>query len=140
MARAERAPGRPQPMVIIAACSSSAHHLDLLSDRYSFSSKPAAQPYCSAVAAMLCRGIRAAKILSQSIKAERSRGAQSPGERPTPPRKLETVRPGVQVSTPARQTGLRVRPDDVPSCYETKQAGLGRTFLTAYTSTHHGHT
>jgi hypothetical protein len=73
-------------MVIIAACSSSAHHLDLLSDRYSFSSKHAAQPYCSAVAAMLCRVIRAAKILSQSIKAERSRGAQSPGERPASPR------------------------------------------------------
>ncbi len=37
LARAERAPGRPQPMVIIAACSSSAHQLlDLLSDRCSF--------------------------------------------------------------------------------------------------------
>src|SRR5215469_11537759 len=36
-ARAERAPGGPQPMVIIAACSSSAHPLlDLLSDRCSF--------------------------------------------------------------------------------------------------------
>ena len=36
-ARAERAPGGPQPMVIIAACSSSAHQLlDLLSDRCSF--------------------------------------------------------------------------------------------------------
>ena len=89
---------------------------------------------------MLCRGIRTAKILSQLIKAERSRSAQSPGERPAPSRKLEAVRPGVQVSTPARQTGLRVGPDDVPSCYETKQAGLGRTFLAAYTGTHHGHT
>ena len=89
---------------------------------------------------MLCRGIRAAKILSQPIKAERSRGAQSPGESPAPPRKLEAVRPGVQVSTPARQTGLRVRPDDIPSCYETKQAGLSRTLLAAYTGTHNGHT
>src|ERR1700722_9988038 len=36
-ARAERAPGRPQPMVIIAACSPSAHQLlDPLSDRYVF--------------------------------------------------------------------------------------------------------
>jgi hypothetical protein len=140
MARAERAPGRPQPMVIIAACSSSAHHLDLLSDRYSFSFKPAAQPYCSAVAAMLCRGPRAAKILSQWVKAERSYGTQGPGERPTPPRKLEALWTGMQVSTPARQTGLRVGPDYVPSCYETKQAGLGRTLLAAYTGTHHGHT
>ena len=127
-------------MVIIAACSSSAHHLDLLSDRYSFSLKPAAQPDCSAVAAMLCRGPRAAKILSQWVKAERSCGTQGPGERPTPPRKLETIWTGMQVSTPARQTGLRVRPDHVPSCYETKQAGLDRTLLAAYTGTHHGHT
>ena len=45
-ARAERAPGRPQPMVIIAACSSSAHQLlDLLSDRCSLLAlKPAIQP------------------------------------------------------------------------------------------------
>jgi len=53
-------------MVIIAACSSSAHQLlDLLSDRCSISRYAyAVQPDCFA-AVMLCRGFRAAKILSQ---------------------------------------------------------------------------
>src|SRR5208282_4227246 len=89
---------------------------------------------------MLRRGVRAAKILSQWGKAERSRGTQGPGERPPPPRKLKARRAGMQVRTPARQPGLRVGPDDVPSRYEAKQAGLDRTLLAAYTGTHHGHT
>ncbi len=46
----------------------------------------------------------------------------------------------MQVRTPARQPGPRVRLDDVPSCYEAKQAGLDRTLLAAYTGTRHGHT
>jgi hypothetical protein len=46
----------------------------------------------------------------------------------------------MQVRTPARQPGPRVGLDDVPSCYEAKQAGLDRTLLAAYTGTHCGHT
>jgi hypothetical protein len=128
-------------MVIIAACSSSAHQLlDLLSDRCSFSLlQRAAQPGCSA-SAMLCRGFRAAKILSQRTKAERSRCAQGPGERPAPPRKLETRQAGVQVRTPAWQPGPRVGLDNVPHRHEAKQAGLNRTLLAAYTGTHYRHT
>jgi hypothetical protein len=88
---------------------------------------------------MLCRGIRAAKILSQWYEAERSRGAQCPGERPAPPRKIQTLQAGVQVRTPAGEPGLRVGLDDVPSRYEAKQTGLLRTLLAAYTGTHYGH-
>ena len=89
---------------------------------------------------MLCRGFRTAKILSQRGKAERSRGAQCPGERPTPARKLEARQAGMQVRTPARQPGLRVRLDDVPDRHKTQQTGLDRTLLAAYTGTHDGHT
>ena len=89
---------------------------------------------------MLCRGIRAAKILSQRYEAERSRGAQCPGERPAPPRKVQARLAGVQVRTPAGEPGLRVGLDDVPNRHEAKQAGLLRTFLAAYTGTHNGHT
>ena len=46
----------------------------------------------------------------------------------------------MQVGTPARQPGLRVRPDNVPSRYKAKQTRLGRTLPAAYTGTHHGHT
>ena len=46
----------------------------------------------------------------------------------------------MQISTPARQPGPRVGLDDVPSRYEAKQTGLGRTLLAAYTGTHRGHT
>jgi hypothetical protein len=46
----------------------------------------------------------------------------------------------VQVGTPARQPGLRVRPDYVPSRYKAKQTGLDRTLPAAYTGTHQGHT
>ena len=46
----------------------------------------------------------------------------------------------MQVGTPARQPGLRVRPDNVPSRYKAKQTGLGRTLPAAYTGTHQGHT
>ena len=105
-------------MVIIAACSSSAHQLlDLLSDRcFLLALKPAAQPGCSA-AGMLFRGLFAAKILSQWFEAERSRGAQGPGERPAPTREVQAGEAGMQVSTPARQPGPRVGLDDVPSSY-----------------------
>jgi hypothetical protein len=89
---------------------------------------------------MLFRGFRAAKILSQWFEAERSRGAQGPGERPAPPREFQAGRAGMQVGTPARQPGPRVGPDDVPSRYKAKQAGLDRTLLAAYTGTHRGHT
>jgi len=89
---------------------------------------------------MLCRGFRAAKILSQWFEAERSRGVQGPGERPAPPREFQTGQAGMQVCTPARQPGPRVGLDDVPSRYEAKQAGLDRTLLAAYTGTHRGHT
>ncbi len=89
---------------------------------------------------MLCRGLFAAKILSQWFEAERSCGAQYPGERPAPPRKLQTRQAGVQIRTPARQPGSRVRLDGVPNRYETKQAGLDRTLLAAYTGTQRGHT
>ena len=57
---------------------------------------------------MLCRGLRAAKILSQWFEAERSRGAQGPGERPAPPRKVQTRQAGVQVRTPARVSRVHV--------------------------------
>src|ERR1700736_1103651 len=89
---------------------------------------------------MLCRGLRAAKILSQWFEAERSRSAQGPGERPAPPREFQADRAGMQVRTPDRQPGSRVGLDDVPSRYEAKQAGLDRTLLAAYTGTHRGHT
>ena len=89
---------------------------------------------------MLCRGFRAAKILSQISSAERSRGAQSPWERPAPKRKFQAREAGVKVRTPAGEPGLRVGLDDVPSRHEAKQAGLLRTFLAAYTGTRHGHT
>jgi len=89
---------------------------------------------------MLFRGLFAAKILSQWFEAERSRGAQGPGERPTPPREFQASEAGMQVRTPARQPGPRVRPDDIPSSYEAKQTGLDRTLLAAYTGTHRGHT
>ena len=89
---------------------------------------------------MLFRGFRAAKILSQWFEAERSRGAQGPGERPTPPREFQASEAGMQVRTPARQPGPRVRLDDVPSSYKAKQTGLDRTLLAAYTGTHRGHT
>ena len=46
----------------------------------------------------------------------------------------------MQVRTPAREPGLRVRLDDVPDRHETQQAGLDRTLLAAYTGAHHGHT
>jgi hypothetical protein len=46
----------------------------------------------------------------------------------------------MQVRTPAREPGLRVGLDDVPSRYEAKQAGLLRTLLAAYTGTRYGHT
>ena len=88
---------------------------------------------------MLCRALRAAKILSQWFKAERSRGAQGPGERPAPTRKIQTRQAGMQVRTPAGQPGLRVGLDDVPNRNEAKQAVLLRTLLAAYTGTHHGH-
>ena len=87
---------------------------------------------------MLFRGLRTAKILSQRVEAERSRGAQGPGERPAPSRQVQTCQAGMQVRTPARQPGRRVGLDGVPSRYEAKQAGLGRTLLAAYTGTHHG--
>jgi len=89
---------------------------------------------------MLCRGLRAAKILSQHGQAERSRRTQCPGERLAPPRKVQTRRVGVQIHTPAREPGLRVRLDNVPHRHEAKQAGLNRTLLAAYTSTHYRHT
>jgi len=89
---------------------------------------------------MLCRGLRAAKILSQWFEAERSRSAQGPGERPAPPREVQAHRAGMQIRTPARQPGPRVGLDDVPSRYKAKQAGLDRTLLAAYTGTHRGHT
>jgi hypothetical protein len=89
---------------------------------------------------MLCLGFRAAKILSHWVKAERSRDTQCPGERSAPARKFQTRQAGMQIGTPARKPGLRVGPDDVPSRYEAKQAGLDYTLLAAYTGTHHGHT
>ena len=89
---------------------------------------------------MLFRGLFAAKILSQWFEAERSRGAQGPGERPAPSREVQAGEAGMQVRTPARQPGPRVGLDDVPSSYEAKQAGLDRTLLAAYTGTHRGHT
>jgi hypothetical protein len=89
---------------------------------------------------MLCRGFRTAKIFSQRGKAERSRGAQYPGERPAPPRKLEARQAGMQVRTPAREPGLWVGLDDVPYRDKTQQAGLDRTLLAAYTGTHYGRT
>jgi hypothetical protein len=89
---------------------------------------------------MLFRGLFAAKILSQWFEAERSRGAQDPGERPAPPREVQAGEAGMQVGTPARQPGPRVGLDDVPSSYKAKQAGLDRTLLAAYTGTHRGHT
>jgi hypothetical protein len=46
----------------------------------------------------------------------------------------------MQVRTPARQPGSQVGLDDVPSCYEAKQAGLDRTLLAAYTGTQWGRT
>ena len=87
---------------------------------------------------MLFRVRYTAKILSQWVEAERSRGAQGPGERPAPSRQVQTCQAGVQVRTPTGQPGWRVRLDGVPSRYEAKQAGLGRTLLAAYTGTHHG--
>jgi hypothetical protein len=58
-------------MVIIAACSSSAHQLlDLLSDRYAFSRYAVLSSQRCSAAVMLCRGFRAAKILSQKVKTE----------------------------------------------------------------------
>jgi hypothetical protein len=129
-------------MVIIAACSSSAHQLlDLLSDRvvllayYSVLPSQVVPP-----PVMLFRGFRTAKVLSQWFEAEHPHGAQGPGERPAPPREFQTGRAGMQVRTPARQPGPRVGLDDVPSRYEAKQAGLGRTLLAAYTGTQRGHT
>ena len=89
---------------------------------------------------MLCRGFRAAKILSQWVEAERSCGPKSPGERPAPPRKLEARQAGMQVRTPAREPGLRVRLDNVPYRHETQQAGLNRPLFAAYTGTQYGHT
>ena len=86
---------------------------------------------------MLFRGFRTVKILSQRIEAERSRGAQGPGERPAPPRQVQASQAGMQVRTPARQPGRRVGLDGVPSRYEAKQAGLDRTLLAAYTGTRH---
>jgi len=85
-------------------------------------------------------GFRAAKILNQTGAAERSRSAQCPGERPTPPRKVQTRQAGVQVRTPAGEPGLRVGLDDVPHRHEAKQAGLLRALLAAYTGTHDRHT
>jgi hypothetical protein len=143
-------------MVIIAACSSSAHQLlDLLSDRCSllvitvcsFTACSTTVLYYSVLPSqvvprpvMLCRGLRAAKILSQWFEAERSRSAQGPGERPAPSREFQTSQAGMQVRTPARQPGPRVGLDGVPSRYKAKQAGFDRTLLAAYTGTHRGHT
>jgi len=89
---------------------------------------------------MLCRGLRAAKILSQYGWAERSCRTQCPGERLAPACKLETRQAGVQIRTPAWEPGLRVRLDNVPHRHEAKQAGLNRTLLAAYTGTHYRHT
>jgi hypothetical protein len=87
---------------------------------------------------MLFRRFRTAKILSQWFEAERSRGAQGPRERPSPSRQVQAFLAGMQVCTPARQSGRRVRQDGVPSRYEAKHAGLGCTLLAAYTGTHCG--
>jgi hypothetical protein len=58
-------------MVIIALCSSSAHQLlDLLSDRCSFMRQAFSPASGVPPQAMLFRGFRAAKILSQAILAE----------------------------------------------------------------------
>ena len=89
---------------------------------------------------MLFRGFRAAKVLSQWFEAEPPRGAQSPGERPAPPREVQAARAGMQVRTPAGEPGLRVGLDDVPDCHEAKQAGFLRTLLAAYTGTDDRHT
>jgi hypothetical protein len=69
---------------------------------------------------MLCRGWRAAKILSQWFEAERSRSAQGPGERPAPTREFQALEAGMQVRTPARHLGSRVGLDGVPSRYKAK--------------------
>jgi len=45
----------------------------------------------------------------------------------------------VQIRTTARQPGLRVRQEVIPSRYKAKQAGLDRTLLTAYTGPHNCH-
>src|SRR5262249_50981156 len=89
---------------------------------------------------MLFRGLFTAKILSQWFEAERSRGAQGPGERPPPPREFQARRAGMQVRTPAWHPGPRVGLDAVPSRSQAKQAGLDRPLLAAYTGTHRGHT
>jgi hypothetical protein len=89
---------------------------------------------------MLCRGFRAAKILSQISSAEQSRSAQSPGERPAPARKFQAREAGVQVRTPAGEPGLRIGLENVPNRHEAKQAGLVRTLLAAHTGTHNGRT
>jgi hypothetical protein len=86
---------------------------------------------------MLLRRCRDAKILSEMNEAERSWCAQRPGKRPPPPRKPQARQAGMQVRTPAGQPGLRIGPDDIPYRYQAKQTGLGRTFLAAYTGTHH---
>jgi len=88
---------------------------------------------------MLFRRFCTAKMLSEIEKAERPRCAQSPGKRPPPPRKPQTRQVGMQVSTPARQSGLRVGTDDIPHRYQAKQAGFGRTLLAAYTGTRYRH-
>jgi hypothetical protein len=90
--------------------------------------------------AMLCRGFRAAKILSQTSYADRSCGAKRPGEGPAPARKFQARQAGMQVRTPAGKPGLRVGLDYFPNRHEAKQAGLVRTLLAAYTGTHNGHT
>jgi hypothetical protein len=129
-------------MVIIAACSSSAHQLlDLLSDRKILLAHYSVLPSQVVPSrAMLFRVIRTAKMLSKNIRAERTGGAQGPGKRPAPPRKLQTGQAGMQVCTPAGEPGLRVGLDDVPNHHETKQAGLLRALLTAQAGTHNGHT
>jgi hypothetical protein len=128
-------------MVIIAACSSSAHQLpDLLSDRYSFLRYNLQPSQTVPPPVMLCRGLAAAKIFSQWDQAERSRGAQCPGERPPPPRKLEALQAGVQVSTTAGEPGLRVGLDNAPDRHDAQQAGLDRTLLAADTGTDDGRT
>ena len=45
----------------------------------------------------------------------------------------------MQIRTTARQPGLRVRQEVIPSRYKAKQAGLDRTLLTAYTGPHNCH-
>ncbi len=137
------APGRRQPVVFIALCSSSAHRcLDLLSDRLPF--LPCCPCYAQSRWASRPRS-SAAAVFTEPRYSETWAEPRGPGtrrartERPAALRQLEASLTRVQVRTPARQAARGVGNDHVPGHHQAEQAGLGRALPATHAGAHRRH-